>query len=79
MGEESASKPTEAELTVIAVSRTLFDLLITNRVLSANAVDSLLAIQQRGFEKQGLSSAAGAIAMIRTLLSKTRGVEGGKH
>jgi len=79
VGEESASKPTEAELTVIAVSRTLFDLLITNRVLSANAVDSLLAIQQRGFEKQGLSSAAGAIAMIRTLLSKTRGVEGGKH
>ena len=79
MGEESASKPTEAELTVIAVSRTLFDLLITNRVLSANAVDNLLAIQQRGFEKQGLSSPAGAIAMIRTLLSKTRGVEGGKH
>ena len=69
----------EAEIAVIAVSRTLFELLIANKVLTAEAVDNLLAIQQQGFEKQNLLAAAGILGTVRTLLTKTHPVQGGKH
>jgi len=69
----------ETELAVIAVSRTLFEVLIQKDLIPYGEIDRLLEIQQKGFAEKAQINAAGMIGTVRTLLKQKYGDKAGLH